>query len=502
MDFCAGGEFFCLLKRKKRIKEDEARLYFIELCLGIDYLHRRNIIYRDIKPENILLDLDGHLKIADFGLAKPHMEESMLAYSFCGSPEYMAPEMLRKNGHNFCVDLYCLGTFLYELVVGIPPFYSTNTKEMFQCILKKNILIPDTINLSPEIKNLLRALLEKTPEKRLGYRMGVAEIFQHPWCRKANIEAIAQKRLEPPFKPDLFEFYFDEVSNQDLLEEVSSDFDDNITEILDEEDYNDQLNEFHYVYIEPKTSKNRPASGMPLDNNSNLRSNQQLTTTSSSTVLKTQPNEYKSVSSANFEEFLLGMKKNNESGSNKLGIESLKKQISVNLGFNKLAERKPTENVHSATVLLHQGGHMHSHNNVSNNVRKSMAPENNPNVHSSYGDFKAKNQPLSTKNVTAKHFHFEARGEGARTFESLEEIQNRAAQQKNQGMVAVKTENSLKKWDLITKKIGFRFDFFIRNNKLFQEIDATINRQQLLVKNLKFQKSNNNGNVEERSNLY
>ena len=126
----------------------------------------------------------------------------------------------------------------------------------------------------------------------------------------------------------------------------------------------------------------------------------------------------------------------------------------------------------------------------------------NPNVHSSYGDFKAKNQPLSTKNVTAKHFHFEARGEGARTFESLEEIQNRAAQQKNQGMVAVKTENSLKKWDLITKKIGFRFDFFIRNNKLFQEIDATINRQQLLVKNLKFQKSNNNGNVEERSNLY
>lgn len=87
MDFCAGGEFFYLLKKFKRIKEDEARTYFIELCLGIDYLHKRNIIYRDIKPENILLDFDGHLKIADFGLAKPGMDESLMAYSFCGSPE-------------------------------------------------------------------------------------------------------------------------------------------------------------------------------------------------------------------------------------------------------------------------------------------------------------------------------------------------------------------------------------------------------------------------------
>ena len=88
------------------------------------YLHSLNVVYRDIKPENILLDLDGHVRIADFGLSKPNMGEGDYAYSFCGSPEYMAPEMLLKTGHNVQVDHYCLGALLYELVTGLPPYYS------------------------------------------------------------------------------------------------------------------------------------------------------------------------------------------------------------------------------------------------------------------------------------------------------------------------------------------------------------------------------------------
>ena len=430
MDFCAGGEFFCLLKRKKRIKEDEARLYFIELCLGIEYLHRRNIIYRDIKPENILLDLDGHLKIADFGLAKPNMDESMLAYSFCGSPEYMAPEMLRKNGHNFCVDIYCLGTFLYELVVGIPPFYSTNTKEMFQCILKKNIMIPDTINLSPEIKNLLKSLLEKNPEKRLGFHMGVAEIFQHPWCLKANIKAIANKKLEPPFKPNLFEFYFDEVSNQDLLEELEKEYDENITEIYDEEDFTDQLNEFHYVYIDnSKTHNNhnlRPMSGPSEEQNSSAKIlktsvNTHIQQTTTQPSLKNSPFEYKSVSSSNFEEFLTGMtgmaRNVSNDNVNKLGMDNnYKKQISINLGFNKMmkeTEKKPE-------LILHATGL--SSTNILQHEKK---PENNKN--NNYVDIASqmkllKNQAFSTKNVSAKHFNFDQKQEGAKTYENLDEV--------------------------------------------------------------------------------
>jgi serum/glucocorticoid-regulated kinase 2 len=92
-------------------------------------------LYRDIKPENILIDFDGHIRIADFGLSKPNMKFEDVAFSFCGSPEYMAPEMLLKKGHNLQLDLYCLGALLYELVIGLPPYYSRNTDEIYHRIL-------------------------------------------------------------------------------------------------------------------------------------------------------------------------------------------------------------------------------------------------------------------------------------------------------------------------------------------------------------------------------
>lgn len=417
MDFCAGGEFFCLLKRKKRIREDDARLYFIELCLGIDYLHRRNIIYRDIKPENILLDLEGHLKIADFGLAKPNMDESLLAYSFCGSPEYMAPEMLKKNGHNYCVDIYCLGTFLYELVIGIPPFYSTNTKEMFQHILKKNIIIPDTINLSPEIKHLLRALLEKNPEKRLGFREGIEEIFRHPWCRKANIEAIARKKIDPPFKPNLFEFYFDEVSNQDLLEELEREYEENITEIYDEEDYNDQLNEFHYVYFDGKKLNSqitRPSSGVIVGNN-NINNDDPTPKNHKNNMINVKGSfqgEVKSASNINFDDFLTSSNNKNQvkyesTNPNRYSLDGFKKQISVNLGFNKLKEEKKNE-VRGFSSQADKKPLQH-------NSHKFLETSNNMKTLKNH-------QTLSTKNTTAKHFVFDITQEGAKTYENMDEL--------------------------------------------------------------------------------
>jgi len=96
MEYCSGGELFYHLRRIKRMTEEQARFYFTEICLGIEYLHDRFIIYRDIKPENILLDLDGHVRIGDFGLSKPDMDTNDFAYSFCGSPEYMAPGLFLK----------------------------------------------------------------------------------------------------------------------------------------------------------------------------------------------------------------------------------------------------------------------------------------------------------------------------------------------------------------------------------------------------------------------
>jgi serum/glucocorticoid-regulated kinase 2 len=110
MEYCPGGELFNLLRKIKRMEEDQARHYFIEIMLAIEYLQSQGIVYRDLKPENIMLDLKGHCKITDFGLAKRTKEKS---YSFCGSLEYMSPEIILAQGHSFEVDYYCLGILLY-----------------------------------------------------------------------------------------------------------------------------------------------------------------------------------------------------------------------------------------------------------------------------------------------------------------------------------------------------------------------------------------------------
>ena len=126
MDLCAGGELFYLLHQKGRLPEQVAKFYFAEILLGLEYIHSKGIIYRDLKPENVLLDIDGHIKLADFGLSKVLSSYDALANSFCGSPEYMSPEMLMGTGHGFAVDYYSLGAILYEMLTGLPPFYSTD----------------------------------------------------------------------------------------------------------------------------------------------------------------------------------------------------------------------------------------------------------------------------------------------------------------------------------------------------------------------------------------
>ncbi|CAK70461.1 unnamed protein product (macronuclear) [Paramecium tetraurelia] len=209
LEYCFGGELFYLLRKVKRMNEQEAFFYFAEICLGMKHLHDNNIIYRDIKPENILIDFDGHVRIADFGLSKPGMVDQEVAYSFCGSPEYMAPEMLLKAGHTIQLDLYCLGALLYELVTGLPPFYSRNTDEIYQRILNAKLTFPQ--NLSASIKDLLNGLLAKNPKKRIE---SIDTILRHPWMiqwgDKNLYKDLLSKKIEPPFKPDCFAFNFDE----------------------------------------------------------------------------------------------------------------------------------------------------------------------------------------------------------------------------------------------------------------------------------------------------
>ena len=123
MDFCPGGELFYHLHNIGRLTEVQARFYFAEIVLGLEHMHNNCIVYRDLKPENVLLDIDGHIKLTDFGLSKDEMPKTSLTKSFCGSPEYMSPEMLEGVGHGRSVDFYSLGALLYEMLTGLPPFY-------------------------------------------------------------------------------------------------------------------------------------------------------------------------------------------------------------------------------------------------------------------------------------------------------------------------------------------------------------------------------------------
>lgn len=140
---------------------------------GLMYLHQQNIIYRDLKPENLLINHDGHVKIADFGLSKGGMNSREVTYSFCGSTEYMPPEMILKCGHSYGVDFYTLGALLYELVTGLPPFYSRNEEEIKDSIINEELSFPDHVNLSSEIRSLLAGLLNKNPKFRLGSLRGL-----------------------------------------------------------------------------------------------------------------------------------------------------------------------------------------------------------------------------------------------------------------------------------------------------------------------------------------
>lgn len=122
----------------------------------------------------------------------------------------MAPEMLLKLGHTYTVDYYCLGALLFELVTGLPPFYSHNTDEIYESILSEELNFPPNVTLSKELRHLLKSLLIKHPVNRLGVNGGIVEIIKHPWFKKINLEELYNKKIKPPIKPDILSFNFDE----------------------------------------------------------------------------------------------------------------------------------------------------------------------------------------------------------------------------------------------------------------------------------------------------
>eukprot|EP01084_Bolivina_argentea_P267289 453679_1 len=142
LDFFNGGELFFHLKNEGRFSQKRSKFYSAEIALALKCLHENGIIYRDLKPQNILLDFDGHIKLTDFGISKDSLNGDMITHTFCGSPSYMAPESLQKQGHGKAVDWWSFGTLLYEMMTGLPPFYNENVNVMYEKILDAPIPLP------------------------------------------------------------------------------------------------------------------------------------------------------------------------------------------------------------------------------------------------------------------------------------------------------------------------------------------------------------------------
>jgi len=153
LDYCPGGDLSFHIARNL-FEEDEAKFFIAELILAIEHLHSMDIIYRDLKPENILIDSDGHIRLADFGLAKENVTDNKIAQSFCGSPAYLAPEMVNRRGAGKSADIYGIGAVLYEMISGTPPFYANDLNTMYKNISKNNLMLHDYF--SEELKDLLK----------------------------------------------------------------------------------------------------------------------------------------------------------------------------------------------------------------------------------------------------------------------------------------------------------------------------------------------------------
>ncbi|XP_006806216.1 RAC-gamma serine/threonine-protein kinase [Neolamprologus brichardi] len=213
MEYVNGGELFFHLSRERVFSEDRTRFYGAEIVSALDYLHSAKIVYRDLKLENLMLDKDGHIKITDFGLCKEGITDTATMKTFCGTPEYLAPEVLEDNDYGRAVDWWGLGVVTYEMMCGRLPFYNQDHEKLFELILMEEIKFPRT--LSADAKSLLSGLLIKDPNKRLGGGPDDAkEIMRHSFFGTIDWQDVYDKKLVPPFQPQVTSEtdtrYFDE----------------------------------------------------------------------------------------------------------------------------------------------------------------------------------------------------------------------------------------------------------------------------------------------------
>ncbi|XP_011682845.2 protein kinase C iota type isoform X2 [Strongylocentrotus purpuratus] len=212
IEFVSGGDLMFHMQRQRRLPEEHARFYSSEISLALNFLHEGGVIYRDLKLDNVLLDADGHIKLTDYGMCKEGLRPGDTTSTFCGTPNYIAPEILRGEDYDFSVDWWALGVLMFEMLAGRSPFDivgnadhpDQNTEDyLFQVILEKPIRIPRS--LSVKAASVLKGFLNKNPIERLGChpQTGFGDITGHPFFKTIDWDRIESRQVTPPYKPHL-----------------------------------------------------------------------------------------------------------------------------------------------------------------------------------------------------------------------------------------------------------------------------------------------------------
>uniref|UniRef100_A0A8C2ERE1 Protein kinase C n=1 Tax=Cyprinus carpio TaxID=7962 RepID=A0A8C2ERE1_CYPCA len=202
MEYVNGGDLMFQIQRSRKFDEARSRFYAAEVTSALMFLHQHGVIYRDLKLDNILLDAEGHCKLADFGMCKEGILNGVTTTTFCGTPDYIAPEILQELEYGPSVDWWALGVLMYEMMAGQPPFEADNEDDLFESILHDDVLYP--VWLSKEAVSILKAFMTKSPSKRLGcvLTQGLEEAIKvHPFFKEIDWVLLDQRKIKPPFKP-------------------------------------------------------------------------------------------------------------------------------------------------------------------------------------------------------------------------------------------------------------------------------------------------------------
>ncbi|XP_076061980.1 cGMP-dependent protein kinase, isozyme 1-like isoform X2 [Oratosquilla oratoria] len=201
MEACLGGEVWTILRDRGWFDDGTARFYTACVVEALEYLHSKNIIYRDLKPENLLLDTTGYVKLVDFGFSKK-LGASSKTWTFCGTPEYVAPEIILNKGHDRAVDYWSIGILMYELLTGTPPFTASDPMKTYNIILKGIDMVDFPTHVTRNAMSLIKRLCRETPAERLGsQKAGIQDIKKHKWFQGFDWDGLRVRSLTPPILP-------------------------------------------------------------------------------------------------------------------------------------------------------------------------------------------------------------------------------------------------------------------------------------------------------------